>query len=55
MKKTYIEPKTETFVLKMESLLGSLSGDGVNMKINNTGAEYDGDSRGGGAFWDDED
>lgn len=56
MKKTYIQPNMKSVKLVCESIIaGSLNGDGVNMKINNTGAGYDGDSRGGGAFWDDED
>ena len=53
MKKTYIEPQTKSVVLKLENLLGSLSGDGVNVTVNNSDASYDAESRSG--FWDDED
>ena len=52
MKKTYIEPKSVCVALKSEKLLGNLSGDGVNMKINNSGAANDAESRGGN--WEDE-
>lgn len=56
MKKTYIEPMTKTVALRYNNQLcaGSLNGDGVNMKINNSsvkGAEAD--SR-GAIDWDDD-
>jgi hypothetical protein len=55
MKKTYIQPDMKSVKLVCASIIaGSLNGDGVYMKINNTGAASDGDSRRGGSIWDDE-
>lgn len=52
MKKLYIEPKTECITLKVEKLLGSLSGDGLSVGVSNEGASTDGDSRQGRGFFD---
>lgn len=53
MKKTYIEPKSVCVALKSEKLLGNLSGDGLNMKINSTDASGAAEGRRGGD-WEDE-
>ena len=53
MKKTYISPKTESVVLNCEQLLGSLSGNGVNMSIKNENASDPAEGR-GSLGWDDE-
>ncbi len=52
MKKTYIEPKTECITLKVEKLLGSLSGDGLNVSVSNDGATGEAESRQGRGFFD---
>lgn len=52
MKKIYIEPKTECITLKVEKLLGSLSGDNLKVGISNTGAESEAESRQGRGFFD---
>ena len=57
MKKTYIQPITNTVkisTVKMIAGSGTMSGDGLNMRISNTEASYDAESRRGGSMWDDE-
>ena len=59
MKKVYINPKmkkglTLEFSLLTSSQKGTLSGDGVNMDINNTGASGDAEGNTNGSFWEDE-
>jgi len=57
MKKTYIQPITNTVkitTVKMIAGSGTLSGAGVNMRISNTEASDDAESRRGGSIWDDE-
>ena len=57
MKKTYIQPITNTVGIsttKMIAASGTMSGDGLNMRISNTEASADADSRRGGSMWDDE-
>lgn len=57
MKKTYIQPitnKVKISTVKMIAASGRLSGDGVDMRINDTGTSGDAESRRGGSIWDDE-
>lgn len=56
MKKTYIEPMTKAVVLRYNAQLctSSLTGDGLNMKINSTSTSGAADSRAAND-WDDED
>ena len=57
MKNTYIQPITNIVkisTVKMIAASGTLSGDGVNMRIRNTEASGDAESRRGGSMWDDE-
>lgn len=57
MKKTYIQPITNLVkisTVKMIAGSGRLSGDGVDMRISDTEASSDADSRRGGSIWDDE-
>lgn len=54
MKKIYIEPMMKIVTIHCEGVIASsLSGEGVNMKINSGTIEGSADSR-GGSFWDDE-
>ena len=59
MKKTYIQPIANIVkisTVKMIALSGStLSGDGVNMRIYDTEASGDAESRRGGSIWDEDD
>jgi len=56
MKKTYKQPTTKTVKIntaKMIAASGNMSGNGLNMRISNSEASGDAESRRGG-FWDDE-
>jgi hypothetical protein len=55
MKKTYIEPMILIVAVRCTGVIaGSLTGDGVHMKINSTSIEGDADSRQSNSVWDDD-
>ncbi len=57
MKKTYIQPITNTVkisTVKMIAGSGTMSGDGLNMRISNTEATGAAEGRRGSSVWDDE-
>ena len=55
MKKVYINPTIKKgLTLESNLLTSSLSGDGLNMDINSTGASSDAEGNQNDSFWDDE-
>lgn len=55
MKKVYINPTIKKgLTLESNLLTSSLSGDGLNMEINSTGATGDAEGNQNDSFWDDE-
>ena len=57
MKKTYIEPKMNVVAVscvKMIAASGTLNGDGLDMRIKNTGASGEAEGRRGSSWDDDE-
>lgn len=57
MKKIYLIPQTEVVVIKTESLMQQISGNGngVNFEEATTGSDGEEANSRGGFFWDDED